>query len=124
MFDENDVVEVRRCVGCGCTDRRACPEGCYWIKPDLCSTCWAAEVDPLIEAALDWSNSVAERGNSQSDTFAGRIGDRPCRIEATPSAIRVFDHLQVEIFSVEADGWRMLPAYHPRELMPLFETAR
>lgn len=27
------------CRVCGCTDDHACPGGCYWVKPDLCSRC-------------------------------------------------------------------------------------
>ncbi len=27
------------CVACGCTDERACPGGCYWYEPGLCSAC-------------------------------------------------------------------------------------
>lgn len=27
------------CRGCGCTDVLACDEGCWWIEPDLCSSC-------------------------------------------------------------------------------------
>jgi hypothetical protein len=27
------------CYGCGCTDSMACPGGCYWVAPNLCSTC-------------------------------------------------------------------------------------
>ena len=30
---------ARRCRVCGCTDERACPGGCHWITPDLCSEC-------------------------------------------------------------------------------------
>jgi hypothetical protein len=26
------------CVVCGCTENRACAEGCSWISPGLCST--------------------------------------------------------------------------------------
>jgi hypothetical protein len=31
----------RVCLGCGCTDSRACPRGCSWPRPDvdLCSAC-------------------------------------------------------------------------------------
>ncbi len=29
------------CRGCGCTDDEACPEGCWWVEPDLCSSCRA-----------------------------------------------------------------------------------
>jgi acyl-CoA synthetase (AMP-forming)/AMP-acid ligase II len=28
-----------RCRMCGCTDDRACPGGCAWVAPDLCSSC-------------------------------------------------------------------------------------
>lgn len=27
------------CRGCGCTDDNACPDGCFWVEPDLCSQC-------------------------------------------------------------------------------------
>lgn len=29
------------CRVCGCTDLVACPGGCYWVEPDLCSQCAA-----------------------------------------------------------------------------------
>lgn len=29
----------RACSKCGCTDRRACQGGCFWIGPNLCSAC-------------------------------------------------------------------------------------
>ena len=31
--------EPQRCRVCGCTDDHACPGGCYWVEPDLCSQC-------------------------------------------------------------------------------------
>lgn len=27
------------CRECGCTGDRACPNGCFWVEPDLCSAC-------------------------------------------------------------------------------------
>lgn len=27
----------RACRYCGCTDDRACPGGCAWVAPDVCS---------------------------------------------------------------------------------------
>lgn len=27
------------CCECGCTDALACPGGCSWVRPDLCSAC-------------------------------------------------------------------------------------
>lgn len=29
------------CRGCGCSDNRACPGGCFWAAPNLCSRCAA-----------------------------------------------------------------------------------
>lgn len=29
----------RACRECGCTQNRACPGGCWWVEPDLCSAC-------------------------------------------------------------------------------------
>lgn len=28
-----------KCRICGCTDMQACPGGCSWVEPDLCSAC-------------------------------------------------------------------------------------
>lgn len=30
------------CIVCGCTESAACPNGCEWVRPNLCSDC-----DPL-----------------------------------------------------------------------------
>lgn len=27
------------CRVCGCTEHAACDRGCWWIEPDLCSSC-------------------------------------------------------------------------------------
>jgi hypothetical protein len=35
---------------CGCTQERACPGGCYWLEPDLCSSC----VDQQIEISFGY----------------------------------------------------------------------
>ena len=31
--------EEYQCDGCGCTDDDACPGGCSWIAPNVCSNC-------------------------------------------------------------------------------------
>lgn len=33
------TVTVRQCRICGCTDNEACPDGCSWSQPEICSTC-------------------------------------------------------------------------------------
>jgi hypothetical protein len=35
---EEDVCRV-----CGCSDTKACPSGCTWIEPGLCSSCSGKE---------------------------------------------------------------------------------
>jgi len=31
--------DAATCRVCGCWDGQACPGGCYWVEPDLCSEC-------------------------------------------------------------------------------------
>lgn len=28
-----------KCQICGCTDKKACPGGCFWIMSEICSNC-------------------------------------------------------------------------------------
>lgn len=46
---------VRRCRVCGCTDDRACPGGCWWAGPDLCTAC-----DPPEVAAIEGQLSIED----------------------------------------------------------------
>lgn len=34
-----ESVQGTKCRVCGCTEEKACPDGCYWVEPDLCSQC-------------------------------------------------------------------------------------
>lgn len=38
-LDDSESETERACRECGCTDDRACPGGCSWAEPDLCSAC-------------------------------------------------------------------------------------
>jgi hypothetical protein len=42
-FDMGAVVELNVCIGCGCTDDRACAGGCHWLVEaganSVCSNC-------------------------------------------------------------------------------------
>lgn len=35
-------LQIRACSVCGCTDDFACPDGCSWVAPNLCSACGSA----------------------------------------------------------------------------------
>lgn len=52
------------CVGCGCTDDRACEGGCAWIetRPPLCSTCAATKFP------------TGTRIEVKAGRFRGRVG--------------------------------------------------
>ncbi|WP_449240565.1 hypothetical protein [Desulfoscipio gibsoniae] len=40
LAEENEpLFDVNTCRVCGCTDDNACPGGCWWVEPDLCSRC-------------------------------------------------------------------------------------
>lgn len=43
--DEPIADDPPACRVCGCTDDRACPEGCAWVEADLCSSCVGADVE-------------------------------------------------------------------------------
>jgi hypothetical protein len=37
------IAEERVCRSCGCFEEFACPGGCTWAEPDLCSACVGKE---------------------------------------------------------------------------------
>jgi len=46
VYDAESLEQVYRldmceqqCIVCGCTDQVACPGGCIWVAPNLCSRC-------------------------------------------------------------------------------------
>lgn len=38
----NELKPCAACRICGCTETNACPGGCWWVEPDLCSACHRA----------------------------------------------------------------------------------
>lgn len=40
------------CRVCGCTEHRACDGGCWWVAPDLCSSCTGRLTPDELAAAL------------------------------------------------------------------------
>jgi hypothetical protein len=56
-----------KCRFCGCTENDACPEGCSWAEPNLCSVC------ALFKKGLAEYYENARR--SPSKALLGRILD-------------------------------------------------
>lgn len=46
-----DLAMKPTCVGCGCSEQLACPDGCGWAEVGLCSAC-AADGVRLVDVAL------------------------------------------------------------------------
>lgn len=79
VFGE-DPPDGRRCRRCGCTDIQACPGGCWWIEPDLCSQCHQAE--PYVAAVVTTEGShvlllsKARLSLEQADTLKRKLETR------------------------------------------------
>lgn len=41
------------CIGCGCSDRRACPGGCSWVRPGVCSSCDGKDIFKPSQIVVD-----------------------------------------------------------------------
>lgn len=52
-----------RCIGCGCTEERACLGGCSWISvnPPKCSACFDADGEPFAVGDRDEGRFGFER---------------------------------------------------------------
>jgi hypothetical protein len=53
---------MRSCRICGCTDLQACPGGCHWVAPDLCSAC-ALDEEDTADLALPVDDCVKPSGH-------------------------------------------------------------
>lgn len=66
------------CRFCGCTDLQACPGGCSWIAPEVCSAC-ADKRPPLTKAAevrevIDAGGHVRSAPDSRIYELVDRAG--------------------------------------------------
>lgn len=56
-------LKKQHCSECNCTDDHACPGGCYWAAPNLCSKCV-----PGKEQAAASLHYIAPKGLAQQGT--------------------------------------------------------
>ncbi len=59
------------CRVCGCTDLHACPGGCFWVEPGLCSECNPATKG--LAAALAAAGESEHRGEARQRRI--KVGD-------------------------------------------------
>lgn len=100
------------CRACGCTDERACPGGCGWFEPDLCTNCAqlaaAATSQALYKALVDSGTSTRIATLAAADVSAlcaVQAGMR--RREFRDLALAVFDNARKakgELVAVAAAG--------------------
>lgn len=75
LVEEDEPLFIANtCRVCGCTDDMACPGGCWWVEPDLCSRCAEVitrESDTKSEPTLVPMNYIHENGQ---EIFVWRNG--------------------------------------------------
>lgn len=64
------LLEEGRCVGCGCSDSLACPDGCGWAAASLCSVCAA---DPEVAIELVGRLWMADQALYGVAVYAARV---------------------------------------------------
>lgn len=79
----------QRCRACGCTDEDGCPEGCWWVEEDLCSSCARSGGAP---ADLDGDDEPAAGGGFWAPGEDSPIvGEGQCRY-VEPACFVVNEH--------------------------------
>lgn len=71
--DLHSLAGLRFCHRCGCTDEHACPDGCTWAGPALCSACATAAVGLAPAAPIDASLSAAQPSAEATVDFYGTL---------------------------------------------------
>lgn len=67
--------DAKECIGCGCTEKRACEGGCSWAREGLCTRCVIIRVS-WFEGLLAHAGRV-ENAKSEVDRtteLAGLLG--------------------------------------------------
>jgi len=52
--------EEDKCEICGCTERKACEGGCWWISKTLCSTCYKKILEDYAIRHRHIANDITE----------------------------------------------------------------
>lgn len=106
------------CRDCGCDDDHACPGGCSWARPGLCSACLKKQIKHLVGRVVLWLQTPG----AMSEMVEARLGGRVCRIYCNQdNSLSVKDHIGVIAFSMSAEGITLAQQYHTAELVAMFD---
>lgn len=83
------------CRDCGCTEQFACPSGCAWTEPDLCSEC-ARPHEPLITWAV-YDKPVDYPLKAVARKFVDGVPTDEVRIAGSLSALRTLKPAGVHV---------------------------
>lgn len=93
----------QRCLRCGCTDDRACEEGCCWVTPQLCSSC-ADDGDVLASEMREGQRPARLQGPARYHT---RTLTRPALHAWAPLTMRTGVALeQLDLYSIRDEAAR------------------
>jgi hypothetical protein len=66
--------KIRSCLRCGCTDIKACPDGCEWVAgSDICSTCLSYGEEALYMELIDAVTMSDTRAESKQAELQLRL---------------------------------------------------
>lgn len=112
----------RICRASSCTDERACAGGCWWVRIDLCSTCFERDIEAVTTAIADWATAHLWPREPVKLELAGR--PITVRCDGREAAVAVIDHLGLPIAWTDPDDAFLMPHYSAAELMPIFGGAQ
>lgn len=103
----------RQCRICGCTDEEACPGGCSWSQPEICSTCARrqAVADEQYLATMRAQQLAAEKQVEQAQLALVALAEnRALMAEQTEVARMQREHLAGTTWrkAVEIAGMRSI----------------
>ena len=107
------------CRECGCTEDRACPGGCHWVKPGLCSACELLQLTDLVETIVPWLKTPSAASSSIDAILCGR----PATISKEQGpALVVRDHLGIKVFHMDARTTEAGRQYEIADIKAMFEN--
>lgn len=77
LLNLGHVPDDSTCRVCGCTQDHACPGGCHWVEPNLCSAC-VENADQYVEQVIelaDGYNNALPTGKAQFEFWQALLNE-------------------------------------------------